>query len=54
MTSRNKKEAFVWVWLPGATEPVVAGRLVHVGENLLFNYGQSYLSREDAISLYEV
>jgi serine/threonine-protein kinase HipA len=54
MTSRNEKEAFVWIWLPGATEPVVAGRLVRVGENLLFNYGQSYLSREDAISLYEV
>lgn len=20
-------EAYVWIWLPGATEPVVAGRL---------------------------
>lgn len=28
MTSKaDATEAFVWIWLPGATEPVVAGRL---------------------------
>jgi hypothetical protein len=27
MTSEPPREAFVWVWLPEATEPVVAGRL---------------------------
>jgi hypothetical protein len=27
MTSKPQHEAFVWIWLPGATEPVVAGRL---------------------------
>jgi len=45
-------EAFVWVWLPGATEPVVAGKLTAEGEYLIFNYGKSYLARENAIPLY--
>jgi serine/threonine-protein kinase HipA len=54
MTSEKKPtEAFVWVWLPDATEPVVAGRLFASGESLLFNYGRSYLARNNAISLYE-
>jgi serine/threonine-protein kinase HipA len=54
MTSEKKPaEAFVWVWLPDATEPVVAGRLFASGETLFFNYGRSYLARNDAISLYE-
>ena len=53
MTSRNEKKAYVWVWLPGETEPVVAGQLVREGENILFNYGQSYLARDNAISLYD-
>lgn len=52
MISSSEKEAYVWVWLPGTTEPVVAGRLVRDGDNLLFNYGQSYLARDNAISLY--
>jgi serine/threonine-protein kinase HipA len=47
------KEAFVWIWLPGATDPVVAGRLAKEGDRLVFNYGRSYLARTDAISLYE-
>ena len=46
-------EAYVWIWLPGAQQPVVAGRLVKQGQLLLFNYGQSYLQRKDAIALYE-
>jgi serine/threonine-protein kinase HipA len=45
-------EAYVWVWLPGASRPVVAGRLEAVGDILNFNYGRSYLGREEAISLY--
>jgi len=45
-------EAFVWVWLPDAVEPVVAGRPTADGDQLLFNYGQSYLARRDAIPLY--
>lgn len=45
-------EAFVWVWLPGAIEPVVAGKLTVDGEHLMFNYGKSYLARKNAIPLY--
>jgi serine/threonine-protein kinase HipA len=46
------KEAFVWIWLPGETQPVVAGVLTRVGSRLLFNYGKSYLSRQNAIAIY--
>ncbi len=45
-------EAYVWAWLPGATEPVVAGRL-HAHDGIVtFNYGRSYLERPGAIPLY--
>jgi serine/threonine-protein kinase HipA len=58
MTSDNRyKEAFVWIWLPGDTEPVVAGKLVADRGVIIFNYGKSYLARRadtrPAISLYE-
>lgn len=56
MSSKNAKrarEAFVWTWLPEATEPVVAGKLTQTGNQLVFNYGKSYLQRPGAISLYE-
>jgi len=46
-------EAFVWVWLPGAVEPVVAGKLTVDGGHLIFNYGKSYLARQNAIPLYD-
>ena len=45
-------EAFVWIWLPVRTEPVVAGRIQTDGGQLVFNYGRSYLAREDAIPVY--
>ena len=45
-------EAFVWVWLPEANEPVVAGVLTRQGTRFVFNYGRSYLDRTDAIPLY--
>ena len=51
MTS-EPEVAFVWVWLPGAVEPVVAGRLDPVGPTVTFTYGQSYLEREDPMPLY--
>ncbi|VAX02784.1 HIPA PROTEIN, partial [hydrothermal vent metagenome] len=47
-------QAFVWIWLPGKTEPVVAGKLSLDGQNLLFNYGKSYLDRDNAIAIYDV
>ena len=55
MTSNKSgySEAFVWIWLPGATEPVVAGKLSADGNNLVFNYGKSYLERKSAISIYD-
>lgn len=47
-------EAYVWIWLPGATEPIVAGRLAPASDGRLnFNYGRSYLARADAIAIYD-
>jgi serine/threonine-protein kinase HipA len=48
-----RDNAFVWAWLPGQAEPVVAGRINRVGTSYRFIYGQSYLARADAISLYD-
>ena len=57
MISKVEKEAFVWIWLPNETEPVVAGRLEADNGNILFNYGKSYLNRvgdsRPAIAIYE-
>lgn len=50
--SETPNQAYVWVWLPGKTEPVVAGLLTRVGGQIVFNYGRSYLAKPDAISLY--
>jgi len=49
MTTSNAQTAFVWIWLPGEADPVVAGRLEKHGDRLLFTYGQSYRGREGAI-----
>lgn len=48
----SPREAFVWVWLPGCTDPVVAGRLAAQAGEIGFVYGRSYLARPDAIPLY--
>lgn len=45
MISNSEREAFVWIWLPDETTPVVAGRLEADNGNILFNYGKSYLDR---------
>lgn len=47
------KEIFVWIWLPGELNPVVAGRLQAQGRTYLFNYGRSYLERRNAIPVYD-
>ena len=56
MTSSREQaappDAFVWVWLPGAAEPVVAGRLIDRGAVTTFAYGLSYLQNPDAVALY--
>lgn len=51
-TTGQPAEAYVWVWLPNATEPVVAGRVWMQGTRAWFRYGASYLDRPDAIALY--
>jgi serine/threonine-protein kinase HipA len=59
MTTPNAPEQlYAWVWLPGATDPVVAGVLT--GTDMLFSnqrvitftYARSYREREHAISLF--
>lgn len=52
MTSEpTPRRAFVWVWLPGSTEPVVAGAVDAVDGELRFTYGKSYLARPDSVAL---
>ncbi len=57
MISDTEKQAFVWIWLPGETEPVVAGRLEADNGKIHFNYGKSYLDRirntPPAMPIYE-
>ncbi len=54
MSSKLPKynEAYVWVWLPDAVEPIVAGRLSAHDGLISFNYGRSYLGLADKIPLY--
>ena len=52
-SSPRRDEAYVWLWLPGEIEPVVAGRVSCAGERLVFNYGRSYLERPGAIPIHE-
>jgi serine/threonine-protein kinase HipA len=51
----SEKVAYVWIWLPGCTIPIVAGRLVKGrGNTLDFLYGRSYLENPDAIPLNDL
>lgn len=45
MTSKSHKEAYVWIWLPNETQPIIAGRLEADNNTIVFNYGKSYLER---------
>lgn len=47
----NPEQCFVWVWLPGSVDPVVAGVLARDQKRFVFRYGRSYLRRKDAIPL---
>ncbi|OJS98248.1 type II toxin-antitoxin system HipA family toxin [Marinobacter nauticus] len=53
MTSKAPRdELYVWIWLPGEVDPVAAGRIYRTKQgNLYFNYGNSYLQNQKAISL---
>lgn len=53
MTSNTPKEAYVWIWLPRSTTPVVAGRIDLVDGHYTFNYGNSYLKNRQARSIFE-
>ena len=45
-------DIFVWVWLPGAVEPIPAGRLREDRPGqFFFDYGRQYLQRPDAVAL---
>lgn len=54
----SPSRAYVWVWLPGATSPIVAGVLADAGEQFqgervfMFRYARSYLANPQAISLW--
>ena len=47
------QEAYVWIWLPGTIQPVVAGKVTVDAQCYVFNYGKSYLERDNAIALYD-
>ncbi len=51
MTS-EPNSAFVWIWLLGANEPVVCGRLDDADGRISFVYARSYLARADAVAVY--
>ena len=53
MTSEAPRQAYVWIWLPDATDPVVCGRLDRRDDRYVFSYGRSYLDRADAVPIYE-
>lgn len=44
-------DAYVWIWLPRATSPVVCGRLLEENGVIRFVYGRSYRERDEAIPL---
>lgn len=57
MISDNPRQAYVWSWLPGATEPVPTGILEALpapGGNVVitFAYGRSYLAHPQAVPVY--
>ncbi len=47
----TSEPAYLWFWLPGATEPVVCGRLDQRGPELWFTYARTYRERSDAMAL---
>ena len=56
MTSDGSSECFVYITLPGQTEPVTAGRFMQTTDSRgtpegRFVYGRSYLQRHDAVAL---
>jgi len=53
LKTSQKKEAYLWAWLPGETEPIPCGRLFETSAGrYAFNYGKGYLKNPRAFSLY--
>jgi serine/threonine-protein kinase HipA len=49
----SSRRAYVWIWLPEQTSPVVAGRVDRDDlDRYHFTYGRRYLERPDAISFF--
>lgn len=48
---KNKQEAYVWIFLPGKTNAVVAGKMTEENALYSFRYGQSYLENSMAMPL---
>jgi serine/threonine-protein kinase HipA len=48
----TSERTYVWTWLGGRTEPVVAGALDPVGGQLTFTYARSYRERPDPVPLW--
>lgn len=49
----SSQSAYVWIWLPRQTFPVVAGLVERDDQDRYrFTYGRRYLARPDAISLF--
>jgi serine/threonine-protein kinase HipA len=47
----DRDMAYVWVWLPDETEPVVCGRVDDFDGELRFTYARSYLDRGAALAI---
>jgi serine/threonine-protein kinase HipA len=47
----STSQAFVWIWLPGHVDPIVAGKISFIADKYHFVYGRTYLEREDSIPL---
>ena len=58
MRPKTPQELFVWIWLPGALDPVVAGvltptkQIVNKEVAVAFRYAKSYQTLANAISLF--
>lgn len=48
---KNAAEAFVWVWLPNQSNPIICGKLITEQDRYTFIYGKKYLALPNAIPL---
>ena len=48
---KNAKEAYVWIWLPNASKPIVASKVIKKNNLYAFTYGRSYRENPAAIAL---